>query len=147
MKFKLILDDKKEESVVVTARSRSELTDQLESLVMKYTGDDMIAAYTEDEQLMLKFSQIECVTVIDGKTYVIDTKGERFRIKLRLNEAEQRLPSVFIRINKSTLANEKRIERFKATYSGGVDAIFKCGYREYVSRRCFADIKRRFRKK
>ena len=147
MKFKLILDDKKEESVVVTARSRSELTDQLESLVMKYTGDDMIAAYTEDEQLMLKFSQIECVTVIDGKTYAIDTKGERFRIKLRLNEAEQRLPSVFIRINKSTLANEKRIERFKATYSGGVDAIFKCGYREYVSRRCFADIKRRFRKK
>ena len=147
MKFKLILDDQKEESVVVTARSRSELTDQLESLVMKYTGDDMIAAYTEDEQLMLKFSQIECVTVIDGKTYAIDTKGDRFRIKLRLNEAEQRLPSVFIRINKSTLANEKRIERFKATYSGGVDAIFKCGYREYVSRRCFADIKRRFRKK
>ena len=147
MKFKLILDDKKEESVVVTARSRSELTDQLESLVMKYSGDDMIAAYTEDEQLMLKFSQIECVTVIDGKTYVIDTKGDRFRIKLRLNEAEQRLPSVFIRINKSTLANEKRIERFKATYSGGVDAIFKCGYREYVSRRCFADIKRRFREK
>ena len=147
MKFKLILDDQKEESVVVTARSRSELTDQLESLVMKYSGDDMIAAYTEDEQLMLKFSQIECVTVIDGKTYAIDTKGDRFRIKLRLNEAEQRLPSVFIRINKSTLANEKRIERFKATYSGGVDAIFKCGYREYVSRRCFADIKRRFRKK
>jgi len=114
---------------------------------MKYSGDDLIAAYTEDEQLMLKFSQIECVTVIDGKTYAIDTKGDRFRIKLRLNEAEQRLPSVFIRINKSTLANEKRIERFKATYSGGVDAIFKCGYREYVSRRCFADIKRRFRKK
>ncbi|MBQ4090468.1 MAG: LytTR family transcriptional regulator [Clostridia bacterium] len=147
MKFKLILDDKNEESVVVTARRKSELTDQIESLVMKYSGDDVIAAYTEDEQLMLKFSQIECVTVIDGKTYAIDTKGERFRIKLRLNEAEQRLPSVFIRINKSTLANEKRIERFKATYSGGVDAIFKCGYREYVSRRCFADIKRRFREK
>ena len=147
MKFKLILDDKNEESVVVTARRKSELTDQIESLVMKYSGDDVIAAYTEDEQLMLKFSQIECVTVIDGKTYAIDTKGDRFRIKLRLNEAEQRLPSVFIRINKSTLANEKRIERFKATYSGGVDAIFKCGYREYVSRRCFADIKRRFREK
>jgi len=25
-----------------------------------------------------------------------------------------------------------------------VDAVFKCGYREYVSRRCFAQIKRRF---
>ena len=26
---------------------------------------------------------------------------------------------------------------------GGVDAHFRCGYVEYVSRRCFADIKRR----
>ena len=28
-----------------------------------------------------------------------------------------------------------------------VDAVFKCGYKEYVSRRCFAQIKRRFEKK
>jgi len=33
------------------------------------------------------------------------------------------------------------------TYSGAVDAVFKCGYRDYVSRRCLAQIKRRFETK
>jgi DNA-binding LytR/AlgR family response regulator len=57
---------------------------------------------------------------------------------------ESILPTYFIRINKSTLANEHRIERFDAAFSGGVDAVFRCGYREYVSRRCFAEIRRRY---
>ena len=35
------------------------------------------------------------------------------------------LPSYFIRINKSTLANEHRILRFDAAFSGGVDAVFQ----------------------
>ena len=29
-------------------------------------------------------------------------------------------------------------------YQRAVDAIFNCGYKEYVSRRCFSEIKRRF---
>ena len=53
-------------------------------------------------------------------------------------------PSYFIRINKSTLANEHRIVRFDAAFSGGVDAVFRCGYRDYVSRRCFSQIRRRY---
>ena len=65
----------------------------------------------------------------------------------RLRDLEQILPSYFIRINKSTLANEHRIDRFDAVFSGGVDAVFRCGYREYVSRRCFAEIRRRYERR
>ena len=61
-----------------------------------------------------------------------------------VRDLEEILPSYFIRINKSTLANEHRIARFDAVFSGGVDAVFQCGYREYVSRRCFAEIRRRY---
>ena len=57
---------------------------------------------------------------------------------------EEILPSYFIRINKSALANEHRILRFDAVFSGGVDAVFQCGFKEYVSRRCFAEIKGRY---
>ena len=144
MKFKLVIDSTQEEQVVVTARHPSSLTEQIETLVLQYAGTDRVAAYTEDDVKMLPFDQIECITVLDGKTWAIDQQGERFRLKLRLYELEERLPANFIRINKSTLANESRIERFSVTFSGAVDAIFQCGYREYVSRRCFADIKRRF---
>ena len=144
MKFKLIIDKTKDEEVIATVHARSSLMDQIEALVMQYTGSDRIAAYTEDDMKMLPFEEIECITVLDGKTYAIDTGNKRYRLKQRLYELEDLLPSSFIRINKSTLANEKRIERFTASFSGAVDAVFQCGYREYVSRRCFAEIKRRY---
>ena len=92
----------------------------------------------------LAFSEIECITILDRKVIAIDTVGKHYRIHDRLRDLEELLPSYFIRINKSTLANEHRIARFDAAFSGGVDAVFQCGYREYVSRRCFAEIKRRY---
>lgn len=82
--------------------------------------------------------------ILDRKVIAMDPHGKRYRIQDRLRDLEGILPSYFIRINKSTLANEHRIVRFDAAFSGGVDAVFQCGYREYVSRRCFAQIRRRY---
>lgn len=144
MQFKLIIDKTKEESVVVTAHSRSTLTDRLEALATGNASTEKVAAFLEEDMALLSFSQIECITVIDGKTYAVDTKGQQYRLRQRLYELEAMLPSHFIRINKSSIANEKRIAKFAANFSGAVDAVFKCGYKEYVSRRCFAAIKRRF---
>lgn len=146
MNFQLIIDKDKDEEVVITAHQRSVLTDQIEALVMQHTGTDKLPVYTDEDMLLLSFSDMECVTVLDGKTYAIDKTGKRYRLKQRLYEIESLLPSGFIRINKSTIANESRIERFTASFSGAVDAVFQCGYREYVSRRCFVEIKRRYEK-
>lgn len=143
MNFRLILDREKEEEIVATVHERSQLTDEIEGLVLKYRGADKITAYTEDDVKVLEFQEIECITVLDGKTFAIDTNGERFRLKQRLYEIEEMLPASFFRINKSSIANQNRLERFTASYSGAVDAVFRCGYTEYVSRRCFAEIKRR----
>ena len=104
MKFKLIIDkEKDEEEVVITAHQRTALIDEIEALISKHT--DRIPGYTEDDIKMLSVSQIECITVLDGKTYAIDHKNRRYRLKQRLYELEQQLPSSFIRINKSALAN------------------------------------------
>lgn len=143
MKFRLIIDKTQAEEVVVTAHSRSALTDEIEALVMNRSGTDRIAAYRDDELKMLAFSEIDCITVLDGKTYAIDSQNRHYRLKQRLYELESLLPASFIRINKSAIANENRLDRFALTYSGAVNAVFKCGYTEYVSRRCFAAIKRR----
>ena len=141
MKFRLIIDKEKEEEVVATVHQRSPLIDEIEALFSKYT--DRIPGYTENDIRMLSISEIECVTILGGKTYAIDFKNRRYRLKQRLYELEEQLPPSFIRINKSTLANESALDRFAVTIAGSVDAVFKCGYREYVSRRCFAQIKRR----
>lgn len=144
MKFKMIIDKEKDEEIVATVHEPTELTEKIAQLVMEYTGTDRIAAYWEEDIKMLSFSQIACITVCDGKTYAVDVKGTQYRLKQRLYELESILPSSFIRINKSAIANEQQIERFAATFSGAVDAVFRGGYREYVSRRCFAQIKRRY---
>ena len=146
MKYKLIIDKNAEEEIIARVHSPSSLTRQIEDLVCNFLGDDSIIGYNDEGMTKLPFENIECITVIDRRVIAIDNTGAQYRMQDRLRELENLLPSYFIRINKSTLANEHRILRFDAVFSGGVDAVFECGYREYVSRRCFAQIKRRYEK-
>lgn len=144
MKYKLIIDKETEEEIIAIVHTPSSLTQQIENLVCSFSGVDSIMGYRDDEMRKLAFLEIECITILDRKVIAIDTQGKHYRIQERLRDLEEVLPSYFIRINKSTLANEHRILRFDAVFSGSVDAVFQCGYREYVSRRCFAEIKRRY---
>ena len=144
MKYKLIIDKNAQEQIQVIAHAPSSLTQQIENLVLSFSGVEAIMGYRDDEMRKLTFSEIECITVLDRKVMAIDTRGSQYRVQERLRDLEEILPSYFIRINKSTLANEHRIARFDAVFSGAVDAVFYCGYREYVSRRCFAEIRRRY---
>ena len=144
MRYKLIIDKNAEEEITVVAHAPSSLTQQIEDLVCSYSGVDSMMGYRDNKLRKLAFQEIECITILDRKVIAIDTDGNHYRIQDRLRDLEDILPSYFIRINKSTLANEHRIARFDAVFSGGVDAVFQCGYREYVSRRCFAEIRRRY---
>ena len=144
MKFTLNIDKTCDEEITATVHAPSELTERIEALVREYMGQDKLPVYTEDEMKMLPMAQIECITVLDGKTWAIDCDRKRYRLKRRLYEVESLLPSTFIRINKSALANTARLDRFAVCFTGAVDAVFQSGYKEYVSRRCFAEIKRRY---
>ena len=144
MKYKLVIDKEAEEEIIAIVHAPSSLTEQIENLIRNFSGEDSLIGYSEDTMRRLSFGEIECITVLDRKVMAIDTAGNRYRLQDRLRELKAVLPSYFIRINKSTLANEHRILRFDAVFSGGVDAVFRCGYREYVSRRCFAEIRRRY---
>ena len=147
MKYRLIIDRDGEEEIVARVHSPSRLTEEIENLINSYVGNDGITVSDEDELFTLGYTDVECLTVIDRKVYAVDKCGKKHRISQRLCDLEPTLPSYFIRINKSTIANRNRIAKFHTVYSGAVDAIFKSGYREYVSRRCFAEIKREMTKR
>lgn len=146
MKFELNVNPDIDEAVRADVHKRSDFTERLEQLVLEFNGNSSITAYAEDEIKVIDFNEIECVTVIDGKSFVVDAHGRLYRIRYKLYEAAELLPSSFIKINKSTIANKKRIERFSAAFSGSVNVIFKSGYTDYVSRRCFAEIKKEWKK-
>ena len=147
MKFKLFIDENSEECVTVVANKKSRLTDEIEDIVLRYSGENEIFVYSNEEMKILSFFDIECVSVLDGRCEIIDRDGKHYKVKERLYEIEQRLPNYFIRINKSAIANERAIDHFKTDFGGGVTVCFKSGYSDYVSRRCFAEIKRRFKQK
>lgn len=144
MLFKLIIDKEKEESVVATVHEPSALTEEIQALVAGTERRDELTGYTEEDTVILKIEGIECICVEDGRTFAIYEDGVRYRLRGRLYEMEAKLGSEFVRINKSALANWNRIQRFKASIAGAVDVEFKSGHVEYVSRRCFAELKRRF---
>ena len=129
---------------MATVHQRTDLIDEIESLILRDEQTDALAAYQEDEIRLLELNDVECITADDGKVYAIADSGKRYLLKKRLYEIEESLPPEFIRINKSSIANRKRIRRFTTTISGAVDVEFKSGFKEYVSRRCFADLKRRY---
>ncbi len=146
MIFKMIIDKTADESVVATVKERTELVDEIENLVVSYSGGDKIKGYRDDDIKLLQFDEIDCIYVESGKTHAVTNDGNTYLIKMRLYEIEKLLPSTFIKINKSAIGNYKRIKKFIGSITGSVDVLFKCGHKDYVSRRCFSEIKRRFLK-
>ena len=142
MKFTLLIEPDREEEICASVHEKSGFTAQLENMVLQYNGSDKIPAFREGEQKLLAFSEIECVCAEDGKTRALNRSGEKYLLKYRLFELEKLLPGNFIRINKSALANRERIEKLTAGFNGSVDAVFRCGRRDYVSRRCLAAIRK-----
>ena len=105
---------------------------------------DELYGYSADVIKILKINEIESIFALEGTIYVSYSDGKQYLIKVRLYEIESKLPECFIRINKSAIANRRKIVQFDVQFSGAVDAVFKSGYKDYVSRRCFAELKRRY---
>ena len=145
MKFKLIIDKECDEEIIAKVHSASDFTSKIENLVMSYNCNEEIIVQGDYELLTLKYADVECITLIDRKLFAVANDGRKYRMSGTLSDIEKHLPSYFIRINKSTLANERKISCFKTSFSGAVDAVFISGYKDYVSRRCFAEIKRRYK--
>lgn len=144
MKFKIFIDKEKEEEIVATVHKRTKLIDEIEALVVNEDTADEIVGYDEDGIVILKSENIEAFYIENSKTYAVCIDKKRYRVKSPLYELEKILPSNFKKLNKSNIANMKHIVRFKTLLNGAVDAEFKSGFTDYISRRCFTELKRRY---
>ena len=144
MVFNLQINKNCEESVTATVHKRTTLIDEIERLVMSENVTDKIAGYRDDEITMLMTERIECFFVENDKTFAVYSDGERYVVKRRLYELESVLPNYFEKINKSAIANWKKITKFKVQLSGAVDAVFASGYTDCISRRCYSQLRKRY---
>ena len=140
MKFSFFIDKNREEEIIVYAHEKTELLEQIKSLVAD--SSSQIIGYKESEIYQIKIADIYCFSTESNKLYAL-TEKDKFLIKERLYTIEQSISKDFIKINKSCIANIKKIDRFDASISGTLVVKFKNGYSDYVSRRSVKSVKER----
>ena len=139
MKYRLIIEPDREEEIVIYAKRRNELVDKIEALL---NADEELVGYLEQSIIRLNREDIYCVMVEDSKVYA-QTEKEKYLLKLRLYQLEERFCEDFLKINQSCLVNVSKIKRFDSSIGGSLMVVLKNGYRDYVSRRQLKTVKER----
>lgn len=142
MKFTLNIDMSIDEEIIVNAHERTKLIDEIERLVTNDTFE-LVCMDTDKTAVILDFSDVHCFVVENNKVYAY-TDNKKYSIKYRIYQLIEKLPSNFIKVNQSCIANIKKIERFDASIAGSLIIKFKCGYKDSVSRRQLKEFKERF---
>ena len=143
MKYKTVIDPRREEEVIIYARRRTREVEALEAYVEGMSTE--LLGYSDEGQILpLHPADVHCFTVENGKTYAL-TDTERLTVRLPLYAIEELLDgrAGFVRINQSCLANIRRIARFDASIGGALMVTFHNAHRDYVSRRQLKTVKER----
>ena len=139
MKCTVVIDKKREQEVVIYAHKRTELINRIEALAAE---EAEFVGYNDREAVLMRFDDVFCFCSEDNRVFAL-CQNERLRLKERLYKIEESLPSDFVRINQSCIANIKKIARFDTSISGTLRVVFKNGYTDYVSRRQLKNVKER----
>lgn len=140
MKYKLIIDESKEEEIVIVCHYKREIFDQIEQMINN--ADNSLIGYENEDIVMLNYSDIHCFISENNKVYALTDKN-KYLIKKRLYQIEEELDLNFVKINQSCIANIKQIKKFSASFNGFLQVHFKNGYSDYVSRRELKNVKER----
>ncbi len=140
MKFRLIIDNKREEEVIVYSHKETKLTDDIRRIVENEERE--LVGYIEREAYKLNLSEVYCFFAEDNNVFALTEKG-KFRVKFRLYQIEEIIEDDFIKINQSCIVSVKEIRKFDSSISGMLKVELKNGYSDYVSRRNIKSVKER----
>ena len=140
MKYKLIIDESKEEEIVIVCHYKRDIFDQIEQMINN--ADNSLIGYENEDIVMLNYSDVHCFISENNKVYALTDKN-KYLIKKRLYQIEEELDLNFVKINQSCIANIKQIKKFSASFNGFLQVHFKNGHSDYVSRRELKNVKER----
>ena len=140
MKCQTIIDEKREEEVLIYAQKRSSLVDEIERLVE--SNNLTIKGTKDDEIIIINPLDVTCFISQNNKVFALIGE-EQYKIKERLYQLEEMMDENYIKINQSCLANIKRIDRFSSSLGGAIMLLFDNGYKDYISRRELKKFKER----
>lgn len=141
MKCFTFIDKNEEERVIIYAKEKTSLVEQIEKLVSS-SGVSLTGTY-EDTSILINPMDVSCFVVEGGKIYALINE-KKYQLKERLYQLEDMsFNEYFVKLNQSCLANIKQIKEFKASIGGSIMVIFQNGYKDYISRRELKNVKER----
>ena len=140
MKFRLIIDENRDEEVIVYSHEKTKLIEDIENLISENNFE--LTGFIDREAVKFNLAEVFCFISENNKVFAV-CENEKFRLRERLYQLEEKLPENFVKINQSCIANVKKIKKFDTSFTGMLKVIFKNGYTDYVSRRNVKNIKER----
>ena len=140
MKCYTYIKDSEEEKVLIYAKERTKLVDEIESLVLLSEVD--LTGVCNEEIVKININDVTCFISENNKVFAL-IGDKRYQIKNKLYQIEEMNLNTFIKLNQSCIANKNKIKRFESTIGGALKVIFKNGYIDYISRRELKNVKER----
>ncbi len=140
MKCYTYIEETEEEKVLIYAKERTKLIDDIESLVIS-SDIDLTGTYNE-EIVKINVNDVVCFISENNKVFAL-INDKKYQIRQRLYQIEEMNLNAFIKLNQSCLANKNKIKKFESTIGGALKVIFKNGYIDYISRRELKNVKQR----
>lgn len=141
--MKIVLDiDPRNEETSVTIHCK-EITPAIQEILeyLKKNETGLIVGKDGENQHLIKPDEVQYFRS-EGDTVTAATSEGTFKVKEKLYELEQSLPSHrFIRISKSVIANLYAMSHFEPSFNGTLCVHFKSGEKEYASRHYVGRIK------
>lgn len=137
-----------EDEVVIYCREEGDEVRNLRRLIMEQgaPGADIVF-YQENREYYFPLSDVLFFET-EGETVYAHTEDDLYRVKYRLYELEELLPSRFVRISKSAIVNMMRIHAItrNLTASSRIEFRGSCKH-VYVSRHYYTVLKERLQER
>ena len=135
MKIRTEICDDGQEEIIIKCRARTDQIRNIEAMLENLVATDReMILHSSGVEYYVPIKEILFFEAYDGKIYA-HTKDKTFTCEYKLFELESILPSSFLRISKSTVANIMMISYLKRELVGNGELGFKgCEKRTYFAR-------------
>ena len=135
MKIRTEICDEGQEEIIIKCRARTDQIKNIEAMLESLvTADREMILHSSGVEYYVPIKEILFFDSYDGKIYA-HTRENIFTCDFKLFELESILPSSFLRISKSTVANIMMISYLKRELVGNGELGFKgCDKGAYFSR-------------
>lgn len=144
MKIRIEIAEDAPEEIVIRCRERTDEVKLIESVVENILkGGSELALTIGNREYYVEKSEILFFETYDGRVCA-HTKDQMYQTDYKLFELEDLLPSYFVRISKSVIANVRKISSIGRELTGNGELTFKgCDKTTYFSRGYYKILKER----